>query len=181
MKLNFVLALFFAGAFILYPPKTNAQATAEPTSAQAPSANQQQELDKDVQLLREDIRAKKKKLIAANIQLTPDQATKFWPVYDQYTSDLVKINDAKYAVIKEYAQNWGTMTDDQALSLLKRSLDVDAQVNQLRQRYVPIFNKVVPGKTTATFFQLDRRIQSMIDLQLSSQIPLVQDQDQTTP
>jgi len=177
VKLKFVLALLFAGVFLLSVPGSNAQATAEPTSAQAPTPSQQQELDKDVHLLRQDIRAKKKKLIAANLQLTADQATKFWPVYDQYTADLVKINNAKYDLIKEYAQNWGTMTDDQALSMLKRSLDVDAQVNQLRQRYVPIFNKVVPGKTTATFFQLDRRIQSMIDLQLGSQLPLVQDQE----
>jgi hypothetical protein len=177
VKVKFVLALLSAGAFFLSAPRSNAQATAEPTSAQAPTPNQQQELDKDVTLLRQDIRAKKKKLIAANLQLTADQATKFWPVYDQYTADLVQINNTKYALIKEYAQNWGTMTDDQALSMTKRSLDVDAQVNQLRQKYVPIFNKVVPGKTTATFFQLDRRIQAMIDLQLSSQIPLVQDQE----
>jgi hypothetical protein len=174
--MKFVLAFLFAATLFLSAPRTNAQAT-EQTSAQAPAANQQQEIDKDVQLLRQDIRAKKKKLIASNLQLTADQATRFWPVYDQYTADLVQINNAKYDLIKEYAQNWGTMTDDQALSMLKRSLEVDAQVNQLRQKYVPIFNKVVPGKTTATFFQLDRRIQSMIDLQLGSQLPLVQDQE----
>lgn len=176
MNMKFVFAFLFASTLFLSAPRTNAQTT-EQTSAQAPAPNQQQELDKDVQLLRQDIRAKKKKLIAANLQLTADQATRFWPVYDQYTADLVQINNAKYDLIKEYAQNWGTMTDDQALSMLKRSLEVDAQVNQLRQKYVPIFNKVVPGKTTATFFQVDRRIQSMIDLQLGSQLPLVQDQE----
>jgi hypothetical protein len=176
MKLAAV-SLLSVSCFLFTSKASGQAATAQPASAQAPSANQQQELEKDVKLLREDIRAKKKKLIAANIQLTPDQATKFWPVYDQYTADLVKINDTKYALIKEYAEAWGTMTDDQAISLTKRSLDVDAQVNQLRVRYIPIFNKVVPGKTTATFFQLDRRIQAMIDLQLSSQLPLVQAQD----
>lgn len=177
MNMKFVMVLLFAAALFLSAPQTNAQATAQTTSAQAPTPDQQQELDKDVNLLRQDIRAKKKKLIAANLQLTADQATKFWPVYDQYTADLVQINNTKYALIKEYAQNWGTMTDDQALSMTKRALSVDEQVNQLRQKYVPIFNKVVPGKTTATFFQLDRRIQAMIDLQLSSQLPLVQDQE----
>jgi hypothetical protein len=177
LKPKLFAAFVLAGACIVSAPKSRAQATAQPASAQAPTANQQQEIDKDVKLLREDIRAKKKKLIAANLTLTADQATKFWPVYDQYTADLVQINNQKYAVIKDYANNWGTMTDDQALSLLKRSLEVDAQVNQLRTRYVPIFNKVVPGKTTATFFQLDRRIQAMIDLQLASQLPLVQDQE----
>jgi hypothetical protein len=142
-----------------------------------PSASQQQQLDKDVTLLRQDIRAKKKSLIAANLTLTPDQATQFWPVYDQYTVDLVRINDAKYALIKEYADTWGTITDDQAVSLIKRAIDVDTQVTQLRPKYIPIFNKVVPAKITATFFQIDRRVQAMIDLQLSAQLPLVQAQD----
>lgn len=178
MKLTHFSVLLLAAACFLTAPKTQAQAaTVQPASAQAPSPSQQQQLDKDVKLLREDLRGRKKQLIAANLTLTADQATKFWPVYDQYTAELVKINDAKYALIKEYAQNWGTMTDEQASSLLKRSLDVDTQVAQLRMKYIPLFNKVVPGKTTATFFQLDRRVQAMIDLQLASQLPLVQDQE----
>jgi hypothetical protein len=177
VKIKLAALVVLAGTFLVISPKAKAQAQAQPASAQQPSANTQQELDQDVKLLREDIRAKKKKLIAANLQLTPDQATKFWPVYDQYTTDLVKINNDKYALIKEYAESWGTMTDDQAVSLINRALAVDEQVAQLRIRYVPIFNKVVPGKITATFFQLDRRIQAMIDLQLGAQLPLVQAQD----
>jgi hypothetical protein len=177
VKTKLTAFVVLAGTFLVFSPKLKAQAQAQPASAQQPSANAQQELDQDVKLLREDIRAKKKKLIAANLQLTPDQATKFWPVYDQYTADLVKINDEKYAIIKQYAESWGTMTDDQAVSLINRALAVDEQVAQLRIRYVPIFNKIVPGKTTATFFQIDRRIQAMIDLQLGAQLPLVQAQD----
>jgi hypothetical protein len=177
VKMKHAALVVLAGAFLVLVPKAKAQAQAQPASAQQPSASTQQELDQDLKLLREDIRAKKKKLIAANLQLTPDQATKFWPVYDQYTAELVTINNQKYALIKEYAENWGTMTDDQAVSLINRALTVDQQVAQLRIKYVPIFNKVVPGKTTATFFQLDRRIQAMIDLQLSAQLPLVQAQD----
>ena len=49
-------------------------------------------------------------------------------------------------------------------------------VRELREKYVPIVNEVPPGKKTATFFQLDRRIAELLDLQLASQIPLVQDQ-----
>jgi hypothetical protein len=69
------------------------------------------------------------------------------------------------------------MTDAQASSLIQRSLAVDEQVAQLRSKYVPIFSKAVPGKVVATFFQLDRQIQALIDIQLASQIPLVQSQD----
>jgi hypothetical protein len=172
-----IILVALSAAFLVFAPNAKAQSQAQPASAQQPSATTQQELDKDVNLLRQDIRAKKKKLVAANLTLTTDQATKFWPVYDQYTSDLVAINNEKYNVIKDYAANWGTMTDDQAIALANRALAVDQQVAQLRIKYVPIFNKVVPGKVTATFFQLDRRIQAMIDLQLMAQLPLVQAQD----
>ncbi len=177
MNKKHIILVALSAAFLVFAPNAKAQAQAQPASAQQPSATTQQELDKDVNLLRQDIRAKKKKLVAANLTLTTDQATKFWPVYDQYTSDLVAINNEKYNVIKDYAANWGTMTDDQAIALANRALAVDQQVAQLRIKYVPIFNKVVPGKVTATFLQLDRRIQAMIDLQLMAQLPLVQAQD----
>jgi len=146
-------------------------------SAQGSTQGAQTLRDQDIELLRKDIRSKRKQLIAANLQLTDAESTKFWPTYDQYIADLVKINNAKYALIKEYADTWGTMTDAQAISLTNRALAVDEQVAQLRIRYVPIFNQVLPGTKTATFFQLDRRIQAMIDLQLSSQLPLVQAQN----
>jgi hypothetical protein len=79
-------------------------------------------------------------------------------------------------LIKEYAANFGSLTDAQALSLTNRSLALDEAVAQLRTKYVPIVNKVLPGTKTATFFQIDRRLTTLIDLQVASQIPLVQEQ-----
>jgi hypothetical protein len=134
-------------------------------------------MDQDIRMLRIDIRSKKKQLIAANLNLTDSEATNFWPVYDRYTADLVKINDEKYALIKKYADEWGTMSDEQALDLTKRALAVEEQVSQLRIHYIPLFNQTLQGKKAATFFQIERRIQAMIDLQLSSQLPLVQAQE----
>ncbi|HEX3374309.1 MAG TPA: hypothetical protein VHS13_08870 [Edaphobacter sp.] len=98
---------------------------------------------------------------------------KFWPLYDQYTADLVKINDAKYAAIKEYVANYSTMTDDQATELVRKMLGVDRSVAELRLRYTSLFNNVIPGRKTAVFFQLDRRLVMLIDLQLASQIPMI--------
>ena len=145
------------------------------TSSQTPSNNSgQRSVDQDINLLRQDIRSHKKQIIAANLQLTDAEAEKFWPLYDQYTAELVKINDAKYAVIKEYAINYDTLTDDKALTLTRQLLDVDQQVAQLRIKYVPLVNKVISGKKTALFFQMDRRLLMLIDLQLAEQIPMVQ-------
>jgi hypothetical protein len=128
-------------------------------------------------LLLKDIRSIKKQVIAENLTLTDSEATRFWPVYEQYSADYEKINDTRAALVKEYSDEYGTQTDEQADSLVRRWLDVDIAEAQLRQKYVPIFRKVLPGKKAATFFQLDRRVSMMIDVQLTSQLPLVQSQD----
>ena len=142
----------------------------------AASKDSQAATEQDVKLLRQDLRSQKKQLIAANLTLTDAESTKFWPVYDQFSAEMTTLGDQKYALIKEYAQNFGSLTDAQAQSLLDRSLALDAAVTQLRIKYVPIINKVLPGTKTATFFQMERRIGTLIDLQVASQIPLVQDQ-----
>ena len=123
--------------------------------------------------MRSELRANRKKVIAANMKLTPDEARWFWPTYNQYVDELVKINKAKYDLIKEYLENTN-MTDEQADSLSKRWVEVDESVVQLRLKYIPIFRKILSAKGTAMFFQLDRRVQMMIDLQLASSLPLIQ-------
>jgi hypothetical protein len=84
------------------------------------------------------------------------------------------VNNKKYAAVKEYVQNYDTLTDAQAESLTRQALDVDQSVAQLREGYIPIFNKVIPPKKTALFIQLDRRLVMLIDLQLAASLPLVQ-------
>lgn len=174
-KTFFVAALALAGLLVVHSPKAASQAAAS-KPAQSTGAGSQSVSEQDVALLRQDIRSQKKQLIAANLILTDAEATKFWPVYDQYSAELTKIYDTRYALIKEYAQNWGSVTDPQADSLVTRSLQNDEAVAQLRLKYVPIFGKVIPGKKVATFFQLDRRLSTLIDLQIASQIPLMQQQ-----
>jgi hypothetical protein len=66
------------------------------------------------------------------------------------------------------------MTEGQADSLSKRWLEVDESVVQLRLKYIPIFRRALSAKGTALFFQIDRRVQMMIDLQLASSLPLIE-------
>jgi len=133
--------------------------------------------DQEIDLLRKDLRAKRKQLIAANLKLNDIEAAKFWPVYDQYIAELITINDRKFGLIQEYADNYGKLTNEQSLLFTRNWLDMDIAIAQLRQKYVPMVAKVLEGRKTATFFQLDRRIAMMMDLQVSSQMPLVQEQE----
>ena len=142
-------------------------------AAQSAAGDNATSVDQEIAMLRSDLRSTRKKVIAANMTLTDTEAEKFWPTYDQYVSELVKINDAKYALMKEYVQS-GNMTEEQADALSKRWLAVDESVVQLRLKYIPIFRKALSARGTAMFFQIDRRVQMMIDLQLASSLPLIE-------
>lgn len=172
MKIPLLVVLAFSGAVMFGHNPMHAQAAGSSTNPS--QASQQGSIDQEIDLLRKDIRSQKKQLIAANVSLTDEEAQKFWPVYDQYTADLVKINDSKYALIKEYAQSYNTMTDAQADDFVKRALKMDSDVTALRLKYQPEFRKVLPPKKAALYTQVERTAQMLIDVQLASQVPLVQ-------
>ena len=130
-------------------------------------------VEKDLALVRRNLRAEKKKILAANVPLTETEATKFWPVYDQYAAEMSKHYDEFYAVIKDYAANQKTLTDAQAVSMIKKWSDIQVEVAQTRQKWVPAIEKVIPGKKAALFFQIDRRLYALMDLQVASEVPLV--------
>ena len=128
--------------------------------------------DEDIALLRQNLRATKMQVIGQNMSLSEEEGQKFWPVYNHYVKDLTAVNDQKYALLKQYAEMWATMSDQDAMIYVRHWLEVDGQAQALRLKYVPVVSQVLPGRKTATFFQLDRRLNMIIDLQLFSQIPL---------
>lgn len=142
-------------------------------TAPAASSTQDASLDQDVKMLREDVQAARKQLTAENLTLTADQSTKFWPLYDQYAAEVAKIGDERVQLIKDYAANYGTMTDAQANTFIKRAGAIDQQFTTVRLKYVPIFEKVISAKQAAQWYQIDRRLDLLINLQLAGNIPVV--------
>jgi hypothetical protein len=130
-------------------------------------------IDTQIKLLREDVRSERKQLVAANLSLTDTEATKFWPIYDQYAAEVWKIGDARVALIKEYAQSYDTITDAQANDFMDRSAAIDQQFAALLTKYVPIFEKVISSKKTARLYQIDRRLDLLVNVQLFANIPMI--------
>lgn len=148
---------------------------ASPAAAQVTMPNTQPSAasEQDIQMLRENIRADRKKIVAANMNLTADEATKFWPVYDQYQADLNKIGDARWQLMKDYAASYPNVSASQAQAFMARSTQVDQQMIALREKYVPIFEKVISPKQAALWYQIDRQIDLVVNMQLASMLPLV--------
>lgn len=172
---NRLLAVLTLGGLIAFGHvSAAAQAGSSQAAASQSPQGSQDDANQDIALLRKDIRFQKRNIIATKVPLTDAEAQKFWPVYDEYTAELVKINKDKYALIKEYTQSYDTMTDEQADDWATRVLKLDADVAALRQKYWPSFRKVLPARKAALFEQVERRTQMVIDVQLASQFPLVQ-------
>lgn len=163
---NVIAVLILASALILSSNPMHAQ------NAQA-SAGSSVASDTDIKLLREDIRSERKRLVAANLPLNNTEATKFWPIYDQYLAELSKIGDARVALIKEYVQSYNSMTDSQANDLMKRTAAIDQQFPALLMKYVPIFEKVISPKKTVLWYQIDRRLDLLVNIELAANIPMV--------
>jgi hypothetical protein len=144
-----------------------AQSTSADQSAEAKAA------ELNIQLLREDIRSDRKQITAANLPLTPDEATKFWPVYDQYIQETIAINDIRWGVMKDYSANYDKVTDQMAEDYMKKSAEADRKLIELRESYVPKFEKVIPSKKAALWYQIDRRLDLLINLQLTTLVPAV--------
>ncbi|HUI82804.1 MAG TPA: hypothetical protein VL240_01195 [Candidatus Binatia bacterium] len=174
MKKNVTCVVFVTAAMLVCGVWMFAQGAQQPPpGSQGANAQPNTVNDKDVEMLRQDLRDQRKQIVALNLPLTGDEATRFWPVFDQYRKEAIKPNDERWAVIRAYAANYDTMTDAQAQDYMKRANAVDAELLALRMRYVPMFEKAISAKKTALFYQIDRRIDLMINLQLSSMIPMV--------
>ena len=126
----------------------------------------------ELETLTRDLRSQKKQIVAANLSLTGTEAEKFWPVYDRYAADTAKIYDVKMALVEEYLENLNTMDGDAAESNIRRRAAAEQELMALRIKYVPEFRKVISGKQAALFFQIEWRLDSIINLQLA-QVPQV--------
>jgi|MudIll2142460700_1097286.scaffolds.fasta_scaffold504667_1 hypothetical protein len=127
----------------------------------------------NMQIIREKLQADKKLLVADNMNLTDKEAKAFWPVYDSYQKDLIKLNDRVIKNISDYEINVDKMTDDVAKKLIKEYLAIESDRLKLRQSYLPKFEKVLPYKKVMRYYQLENKVYAIVMYEAAKKIPLV--------
>jgi len=143
-----------------------AQTQPDPAKARA-------ELDKLIELMRKDVRAQKADIIGKTMALDAAQAAAFWPLYKQYEAEAQAIGDERLAIIQDLAEHFESLNDAKAKGLLDRSISLEEKKVALMKKYEEEFLKVLPAKVVARFFQVDSRLNKLVDLTVSSEIPLV--------
>ncbi|MGA8490280.1 MAG: hypothetical protein WB711_07650 [Terriglobales bacterium] len=127
-----------------------------------------------VRLLRSDLKTKKEAIIKEEMQLTPQQAAAFWPIYKDYDAGQNKLIDQRMAVFHDYAQNFMTMNDEKADQLAQKIMALDDQRMALRRKYYQLMKAAIPTVLVVRFFHVENQIQSLIDLQIDSNLPIVE-------
>ena len=128
-------------------------------------------LDSTIQLVRANMQAERTTLITTGMNFSDKDGAAFWPIYRQYEYERSKLDDRRVAVIKAYTQKFPTLTDAEAKSMAEQMLDCDSRLAALKVKYFKKFNKALSPLTVTKFFQFDRRIDLMMDMQVESSLP----------
>jgi hypothetical protein len=137
-----------------------------------PSMAQEKPAD-NMQLVREKIKTDKKLFIAENMNLMESEAKVFWPIYEDYQKELGKLLDKTAKLIDNYAANYQTMTEEAAKGLIDGYLAIETERVTLMKSFLPKFRKVLPEKKVARYYQLENKIDAVVNYELAKLIPLV--------
>lgn len=150
----------------------NAGAQEAPSNAATAAAPAEQNLNEYIALIRKDVRSQKFAVVDSVMQLDPDEAAKFWPIYRDYDTELAKLNDLRVANIKEYARTYKDLTDSKADELIQNALTYQKQRTELLAKYYDRVKQSLGAVTAARFVQVENQLLSIIDLQIASSLPV---------
>jgi hypothetical protein len=128
----------------------------------------------EIELARTIAETEKKVVVAKNMGLTDAESEAFWPVYNNYQTDVRKLNDRTFKLLRGYARDYGTLSEERAEEMLKEFLEIQSGRVKLKKSYVKKFGKVLPAKKLMRYYQVENKIEAMINFDLVQQIPLAQ-------
>ena len=136
--------------------------------------DQEANLREYVDLLRTDVKSQKVSIITEMMGFSPQEASVFWPIYTQYDSELTKLADERVQLIKDYALNYGKLTDAKADELINKSADIMGRRLALQKKYYQIFREKLGALKAAKFTQVEHQLLLIIDLQIAASLPVIE-------
>ena len=132
------------------------------------------EVEGFIELLRSDIRSEKVAPLTVAMDMDEQQAENFWPLQRDYESSLALLNDERLKLIKLYAKQWGTLTDEQAAVIATDWFSIQERRLKLRKATYKKVTKEIGALVAARYLQIENSVQMVLDLQLASELPLLE-------
>ena len=134
---------------------------------------QPSEIDQYIEVLRQNLRADKVALVTDAMALSPEAWTNFWPIYREYDLELQKLGDVRIGIIKAFAENYASMTDDRAKDLGTRALKYEEDKVALRKKYYGKLEGKIGAMSAGRFLQVENQIGLLIDIAIAAEMPLI--------
>jgi hypothetical protein len=132
------------------------------------------DLNDAIEMVRSMVQLERKAVVAEELQLTGEESTRFWPVYDAYVAELKRVDDGLLKIITDYAANYDNLPEAMARSLVDDYFDLEMDRLRVRTKYVRRFDDVLPPRKLARFIQIENKLNVLVQLDLARGIPLVQ-------
>lgn len=129
--------------------------------------------DQELLAMVEQLRSERKSIVETSMGLTAEEGDAFWPVYDDYRARLEEIIDRRVHITLDFIEHPDTFTDDKSRSVLDALLDLEVSKLRLKRDFVERFAASLPASKVFKFYQIENKLDLLIQSELSSVIPLV--------
>lgn len=133
-----------------------------------------QDLNNYMNLLKSDLSSQKVDIITFNMMFTEKESKTFWPIYKEYEQEMGKLGDARFKIIKDYADNYLSMTDEKAEQIMEQSFAYREARMKLKKELWKTLKDELSATKAAKFIQLENQIQQLIDVKISAELPLIE-------
>lgn len=130
--------------------------------------------DKAIQLTRQEILAKRQEIVTEAMSFTPEEEKAFWPLYRDWRAKVAGLGDQQVALVKQVDTQYRTLDDVAAKQLIDTWIKLEKDLLKTRQDYLKRFRKVLPEKKVARFFQLENKMDSIVQFDLAGRLPLIE-------
>jgi hypothetical protein len=124
--------------------------------------------------MKSQISTQRQALVAENLLLTKEESDVFWPLYREFQNKRNPLIDRRIDLLTKFRDNFDSLTDEQAAEIIDGWLELEADIVKLRKQYVKKFRKILPEKTTLRYFQVENKLDTIIDYDLSQVTPLAE-------
>jgi len=131
----------------------------------------QQERD-EIELMLAQIRTNRQAIVTENLALTAEESEAFWPLYRQFQNDRALMVDRTMKMLTEFRDNFDVLSEEQAKALVDEYFKIQKEELRLNEKYLREFRKILSQKKTLRYFQIENKLDAIIDYDLSQVIPL---------
>ncbi len=133
-----------------------------------------QDMTSFVELMKMDLKTQKMAIVTEGMELSEEEAQKFWPLYKEFDAEMEKLLDQNLVNIKNYAENYEKMTEDKAKEIGETALKIDEKRIKVEQKYLKKISKEISPIIAVRFLQINRQISFLVRLQINAQLPLIE-------